>query len=240
LRIVLHEVYGIRSSTFHRESAYPFDPDYASHAAVKTHLLPHQLVPDDPAIPAVYLVRDGRDAVVSMAHHQADLVHPGTDYREALRETILAEDGSHFGGWSQHVSRWLERANIVIRFEDLIANPIEQVERLRPILELPAPRVDRTPCFDDLRKRSYAYGSGREHGLSDEQQRHRRERFFRRGQPGAWREEMPEHEQRRFRKLYRSALLRLGYKPDRLGGQIRYYTRRVIDLATARGSQIGP
>ena len=236
---MLHEVYGIRSSTFHRESAYPLDADYADHAVVKTHLLPHQMVPDDPAIPAVYLVRDGRDAVVSMAHHRADLVHPGTDYREALRETILAEGGSHFGGWSRHVSRWLERACIVIRFEDLIANPIEQVERLRPILELPAPRVERTPSFDDLRRRSYAYGSGRQHGFSDEQQRHRREHFFRRGQSGAWREEMREHEQRLFQSLHGSALLPLGYKPDHLGGQIRYYARRVFKFATARRGQIG-
>lgn len=237
---MLDEVYGIRSSSFHQESTYPVDPDYADHAVVKTHLLPHQLVPDDPEIPAVYLVRDGRDAVVSMAHQQTDLVNPGTDFRKALHETIVAQGGSHFGGWSRHVSRWLERASIVIRFEDLIANPIKQVERLRPILELPAPRVERTPCFDDLRKRSYAYGSGKEHGLSDEQQRHHRERFFRRGQPGAWREDMRDHEHALFQSLHGSALLPMGYKPDDIGGQIRYYGRRVLGFATARGSQIGP
>ncbi len=101
-RIVLHEVYGIPSSTFHREDAYPVDDDYASYPVVKTHLLPHEIVPQNPDIPAVYLVRDGRDAVVSMAHHRTDLVAAGSDYAENLTATILAADGSHFGGWSEH------------------------------------------------------------------------------------------------------------------------------------------
>ena len=121
LRIVLCEVYGIESSTYHLESAYPVDQDYSNYPIVKTHLLPDQLVPGDSSIPAVYLVRDGRDALVSMAHQRSEIVEPGSDYLDNLYESIRAADSSYFGGWSRHVRQWLKRAQLVLRFEDLIA-----------------------------------------------------------------------------------------------------------------------
>ncbi|MDV7398111.1 hypothetical protein RZS08_42305, partial [Arthrospira platensis SPKY1] len=64
---MLYEVYGIKSSTFHRERNYPLEKNYFEYPVVKTHLLPSQLEPGDPEIKKVYLVRDGRDALVSMA-----------------------------------------------------------------------------------------------------------------------------------------------------------------------------
>ena len=83
LRIVLDQVYGIESSTFHREETYPVDANYTRFPVVKTHLLPGQLAPSDPSIPAVYLVRDGRDCVVSLAHYQQQLIAPESDQRNA-------------------------------------------------------------------------------------------------------------------------------------------------------------
>lgn len=50
-RVVLHEVYGIESSSFHLESRYPLDPGYDKYPVVKTHLLPGQLVPGDRLYP---------------------------------------------------------------------------------------------------------------------------------------------------------------------------------------------
>ena len=67
-RIILYEVYGIESSAFHRDPNRKLNLHYDRYPVVKTHLLPNQLIPDDSNIPAVYLVRDGRDALVSMAH----------------------------------------------------------------------------------------------------------------------------------------------------------------------------
>ncbi|HRW76650.1 MAG TPA: sulfotransferase domain-containing protein, partial [Saprospiraceae bacterium] len=79
-RNVLYEVYGIESSTYHQEANYPLEADYDQFDVVKTHLLPSQLVPADPRIKKVYIVREGRDALVSIAHHRKDIVQPGTDY----------------------------------------------------------------------------------------------------------------------------------------------------------------
>jgi hypothetical protein len=214
LRIVLHEVYGVGSSTFHKEPAYPVKPDYDRYAVVKTHLLPQELVPADPAIPAVYIVRDGRDALVSIAHHRSNLVAPGSDLRRNLIEAIVADDGSHFGGWSVNVSQWLRRASLVIRFEDLIRDPIACAERLRPFLDLPAPRRDKLPSFEDLRTKDMPYGSGVQHGFSPEERAFRRRIFFRRGAVGAWKNEMPEELHHLFWKRHGAVMRELGYARD--------------------------
>ena len=48
-------------------------------------------------IPGVYIIRDGRDALCSMAHHRKDIVAPGSDYYENLKAAVLAEKGTFFG-----------------------------------------------------------------------------------------------------------------------------------------------
>lgn len=201
LRIILHKVYGIPSSTFHAEADRPLDREYGSFPVVKTHLLPHQLRPSDPAIPAVYLVRDGRDALVSIAHHRSDIVAPGSDFRTNLKEAILAAEGSFFGGWSENVSQWLRRASLVIKFEDLIERPVECAEHLRPFLDLPEPRLEKLPSFEDLRSEDMPYGGDPA----------RRARFFRRGVVGAWKDEMPPDFQGLFWRLHGKIMEELGY-----------------------------
>ena len=185
LRIVLDEVYGIESSTFHLQNDYPLDADYAGYPVVKTHQLPDELIPGDRSIPAVYLVRDGRDCVVSLAHYRKQLQAPESDFHLNLLAAIEAAEGSHFGGWSEHVRRWSARAALVIRFEDLIADPIGCVERLRPWLDLPQPRVDRPPSFAELKSKHFKYGSGAQHGFGEAERQRWRAGKFRRGRVGA-------------------------------------------------------
>ncbi|HUT92165.1 MAG TPA: glycosyltransferase [Thermoguttaceae bacterium] len=211
LRIVLDEVYGIESSTFHREEDYPVDEDYADYPVVKTHLLPEELVPRDCSIPAVYLVRDGRDCVVSLAHYRKELIARESDFEVNLREAIEASEGSHFGGWSEHVRRWSARASLTIRFEDLIADPLGCVEQLRPWLDLPEPRVERLPGFADLKSKDFKYGSGVQHGFDPAAREHWRTAKFRRGRTGAWQDELPERLHLEFLRLHGAELIRLGY-----------------------------
>jgi len=221
-RIILHEVYGVESSTFHKEPGYAVDADYDNYPVVKTHLLPRELVPADPKIPAVYIVRDGRDALVSMAHHRKDIVAPGSDYRENLKAAIAAGNGSFFGGWSQNVSAWLKRAAVVIRFEDLVRDPVACAERIRPLIPLPEPRLDKVPSFEDLKTKEMRYGSGSRDKFSEEERKARREKFFRRGEAGSWKEEMPEDLHALFWKLHGGAMGRLGYlREESLGGRFR-------------------
>ncbi|MCB0568813.1 MAG: glycosyltransferase [Phaeodactylibacter sp.] len=211
-RNVLYEVYGIASSTFHRESNYPLEENYFTYPVVKTHLLPGELSPDSPGIKKVYLVRDGRDALVSLAHHRKDIIEPGTDFRINLLEAILAMEGSFFGGWAENVRQWIEVADVVIRFEDLIEDPIGEVEKLRAVMDLPEPNPDKLPSFQKLKFGKPKYGSG-QHFLDDQTQMEElAQKNFRRGKAGGWRDEMPPEYESLFWELHGGVMESLGYE----------------------------
>ena len=211
-RNVLFEVYGIASSTFHRESNYPVEENYFTYPVVKTHLLPGQLQPDNPDIKKAYLVRDGRDALVSLAHHRKDIIEPGTDFRVNLLEAILSMEGSFFGGWSENVRQWLEIADVVIRFEDLIEDPIREVEKLRAIMDLPEPNPEKLPSFQKLKFGNPHYGSGRQFLDDQEQMQDLARKNFRRGKAGGWKEEMPLEYEAIFWELHGEMMEALGYE----------------------------
>lgn len=207
-RIVLSEVYGIESSEFYDPAVQATDREYLNYSVVKTHLLPDELVPSDPSIPAVYIVRDGRDAVVSAAHQYRDLINPDASVEFTMELAIRAQGGSFFGGWSQHVQLWQKRAALVLRFEDLIADPIATTESIRAIYPLPQPRRDRLPSFSDLKAQKFDFGTGAEPMDSS----HFRQHFFRRGKVGAWRDEMSVPLRLLFDQHHGRTLWKMGYR----------------------------
>ena len=212
-RNIFYHCYGIESSSWHKELSYSVRTDYQDFEIVKTHLLPSDLIPEDTSIPSVYIVRDGRDAVVSMAHHRKDIVEPGTEFEQNLKEAIIAADGSFFGGWSGNVNAWMERADIVIRYEELIADPQTQIERIRKIYALPEPDFTKLPGFDTLRSGQARYGSGK----SQRQQQVPgtfSEKFFRKGKSGGWKDEMEEKWHNLFWNYHGETMERLGYHYD--------------------------
>jgi hypothetical protein len=96
-RNVMFELYGLESYDYYPLRGVKVRKDYTSFPIVKTHLLPWQIQPQDSNIPAIYLVRDGRDAIVSMAHQRKDIIAPGSDFQENLKMAIVAEYGGYFG-----------------------------------------------------------------------------------------------------------------------------------------------
>lgn len=207
-RIVLDEVFGVPSSAYNASIDEHRNPEYTKRAVVKTHLRPHEVVPDDRDIPVVCLVRDGRDASVSLAHHAMTKRADDTPFRHNLIEAIVAAEGSYFGGWSTNVGEWLERANLVLRFEDLIVDPIATVGRLSEVMELPPPNPELLPTFEDLKNRDSHHGTGSVKVTLDPE---RRKKFFRRGKAGAWKDEMPDDLHELFWSLHGDVMRRLEY-----------------------------
>ena len=201
-RNILYQVYGLESSTFHRDPHYPVIENYQDFPFVKTHLLPADLVPADASIKKIYLVRDGRDAMVSMAHHKKDIIYPGTDFYNNLLESILGLEDVDFGGWSENVKQWANVADIIIRYEDLIKDPIEQVERLREIMDLPKPDLEKLPTFEKLKFGDPKYGG----------ERGKQDKAFRRGKSGSWKDEMPFELEQLFWELHSDAMNMVGYQ----------------------------
>jgi sulfotransferase family protein len=131
LRTVLSECFGLPSTTDEPEpieAAYATgmigglaSPDdwvrfYVEATASSTlHLIKTHLPPRDDQR-AIYVVRDGRSAVVSYYHFNRTY-HPA----EAPSLLELALGGGHYGGWADHCKTWFGRAGtLVVRFEDLV------------------------------------------------------------------------------------------------------------------------
>jgi len=200
-RNILYQVYGMESSTFHRDPQYPVIENYQAYPFVKTHLLPADITPNDPTIKKVYLVRDGRDALVSMAHHKKDIINPGTDFYNNLLESILGIEDVDFGGWSENVKKWARTADLIIRYEDLIEDPLREVEKLRSLMDLPEPDKEQLPSFEKLKFGNPKYGG----------ERGRQEKAFRKGKSGSWKEEMPPELEQLFWELHGDAMELIGY-----------------------------
>jgi hypothetical protein len=152
---------------------------------VKTHKRPK-----GDCYPAIYVVRDGRDAVVSQARLRAnsrddrDCAKPR--FEKYLREEIMRPwnpDQPSSGSWGGNALSWLNRTNgqtIVVRYENLIAFPQATVANalfaIRP--DIVATSDAPIPTFAELQK------------IDD--------RFFGRGATGSFRDEMSEELQKLF------------------------------------------
>ena len=194
--------------------------EYMPCQIIKTHDLPennHEFLRTEPFI--ICIIRDGRDAVVSEAHHRSNIVAPGSPFEENLREAITAPEGSHFGGWTANVRAWLYRADLVFHFEQLISDPERCINKLTSMLNLPEPNLTRIPTFESQRSGDSAFITDRRlETYSDTFPR----LFFRRGEYGAWKEEMPEMMQQLFMAYHGSMLEELGYLNEDLS-RLKYF-----------------
>ena len=155
---------------------------------VKTHLLPHA----DDTNKAIYIMRDGRDALVSHAHYRVD-VEGASGFTETLKNLVWRKPLC--GGWSNHVHSWLHKmpAPMVFRFEDLLECPIGYVQVALRHLKLPAEPVGgQLPTFEELHEQW--------------------PKFFRAGRLGSWRREMDAKTQRKFHVYHKEVLEAVGYR----------------------------
>jgi hypothetical protein len=202
-RNVLVEVYGLESTEVNLKSL-ALTSTHDEYPVVKTHLLPEQVRPLDNNTPVICLVRDGRDALVSMAYHRSNIVEPGSDFTENLELAIQAQKGSYFGGWHINALKWILHADIVIRFEDLTRDPISQFERLRPFYpQLPQPLKENLPTFESQKFGSPKYGPPKGKNL-----------FFRKGRVGDWKENMTDIFQTAFWNKCGKTMEILGYSKN--------------------------
>jgi hypothetical protein len=107
---------------------------------VKTHELP-----DDDA-KTIYVVRDGRAAIVSYYHFSRFFSRPDT----SLTDIITGNDWA--GAWSAHVDAWALnwRPNTLkLRFEDLVTESTPALRRIAEFVGLPEPRNVSVP-FSEL------------------------------------------------------------------------------------------
>lgn len=216
LRLLLHHLYGVHTHDIYVNLPDPIDrsnmkdlstlvgyKSYQSlddlvHSEEIAFVKTHELSNDDHA--AIYVIRDGRDSLTSYAHFilANEIKCPPSQYAntyaKTLRKIIYYTD--RFGGWSRNVTSWMNRKGptAVIRYEDLVANPMGTLKHALDYLklELQPAAGEVTLSFEELKEIS--------------------PQFFRKGKVGSHKDEMPAHLEAMFWKYHGRMMDELGYK----------------------------
>jgi hypothetical protein len=177
LRIVLHRLYDVPTYSVYEDDDPVAQRVGPALVGYRPRPADRNVMTDSPEVhfvkthkrrkadghPAIYLVRDGRDAVVSAARLRATTAPaPGEvqlRFEQLLREEITRpylESQPSSGSWGGNVLSWLDGTAplAVLRFEDLLADPrgaaIRAVSPLMPDL---VPVVGGSiPSFDELHR----------------------------------------------------------------------------------------
>jgi hypothetical protein len=176
---------------------------YATPMFFKSHNLPQR---DYRRV--VYLLRDGRDAMVSYFHFLNAQQEPVT-YMD------LVKNGAFPCKWQDHVEAWLTNPYgsqiLTIRYEDLKANCAGELKRFCDFIG-----IERPPAYLEMIARSADFAKMHkreaEKGLGAENARWSKERFFhRRGEVGSFKDEMPPDALEAFLAEAAPTLKKVGY-----------------------------
>ena len=172
----------------------------------KTHYLPR---PEYKRV--IYLVRDGRDVMVSYYHHQMAIRNGGVDFMALVRDG----EGLFPGKWHEHVRAWNSNPygaeKIVIKYEDLKKDALTELIRFCDFAH-----IDRDQTFlqrvIDQTEFTKMQAKEREGRITSAnkiwtQDRH----FFRRGVVESYRDEMSADVLDAFLQDAGSMLRELGY-----------------------------
>ena len=155
-----------------------------------------------------YILRDGRDAMVSLYNYRTQMAHIDEPFGEFLRKTL--EGRYAYGPWHEHVAGWLDHggdpAVLIVRYEDMLKDPGAQAKRVLQHFGLDASdqRVARSverSNIDQVNKgfQRYAANKGRKMtgGLG--------------GGKGRWREMYSDADLELFMRYSGEAMRRAGY-----------------------------
>lgn len=174
------------------------------------------LFPAEATAGAVYLVRDPRDVAISLAHHGGYGIEAAIE-RMARDDWTLSPVGRRLdaqlphliGGWSRNVASWLDAgpcAPLLLRYEDMLADPARALRLTAQAAGLPADAVDgavRATGFARLQRQE------RENGFF--QRPPQAAQFFRAGRAGHWRDGLTADQARRIERRHGAVMARLGY-----------------------------
>jgi hypothetical protein len=186
---------------------------------VKTHnanirVSGHWLIPPRLTRAAVYLIRDPRDLVLSYADHFGLDVEGAATAIASPRNSVPtnARTVTQFlGNWSDHVRSWGRAKGfpvLVLRYEDMLADPAAQFERLLRLIGAPIDagvlaQATRFSSFEALASQEAAAGF-RERGGTQT-------RFFRKGVSDQWRDALPDDIVARITADHGAAMRHYGY-----------------------------
>ncbi len=169
---------------------------------------------------AIVIVRDPRDVVPSLANHNRisidDAIARINDKNAAAcsqPRRMHEQLRQKLPGWSGHIASWLDQSDIpvyLVRYEDLQTDTVGTFRRAlafagRPAGDADIRRAVGNADFGELRRQEQDKGFSERPRLSDGA-------FFRRGEAGAWRDELTTEQVARIEAEHAPMMQRLGYE----------------------------
>jgi hypothetical protein len=137
----------------------------------------------------VYLLRDGRDVMVSYLHH----LRATMGNHVTLKDMVESGKGLFPCRWHEHVRAWKSNPYsadmITVRYEDLLNNAAHELERICTFAGVERPRdlierIANESQFEKMKAREQRSGWANPEWPKDKA-------FVRKGKSGGWREEFP-------------------------------------------------
>ncbi len=149
----------------------------------KSHFLPR---PDYRKV--VYLIRDGRDAMVSYLHYIEGLTGEKIDFLKLVQ----AKEGLFPSKWHEHVEQWMANPHqaemITVRYEDLKRDTVGELRRICEFAGIPREqavleKAAEQSSFSSMKKREKTFPW-------ENPQIPKSKQFVRRGEVGSHKDEM--------------------------------------------------
>jgi hypothetical protein len=173
------------------------------------------------AVGAIVIVRDPRDIALSLANHRGTTVDEAINFLNDTNAAFSAElDGlprqlrQRLLSWNQHVASWLEQRDIpthLVRYEDLAADTVGVFRNVLLFAGISAAdkAIERAVGFSQF---ALLQQQERETGFYEAPRPFRGSVFFRRGQPGGWRNELVTSQVACIEAEHAAMMRRLGYQ----------------------------
>lgn len=176
---------------------------YLAGAFFKTHALPEQNYRK-----VIYLMRDGRDAMVSYFHYQQNRQGKPIDFMRMVQQG----EGLFPCKWHEHVEKWAANPYgaemITVRYEDLKKDTVKELQR---ICEFSGLKRDVAVLERAAAKSSFASMKERQKTVAWENPRVPKDKFVRRGEVGSHKDEMPPDVREAFLSEAGAVLRKTGY-----------------------------
>jgi hypothetical protein len=205
-------LYGFNSELVPDSVVQDLVPDMHFKSFYRRYSTPMFFKTHNPPLPeykkVVYLLRDGRDAVVSYYHHTRDLDRREIDFAEFVDQYNIFSLK-----WHEHVNLWLsnpyQAEMLVIKYEDLKQDGLRILERYCDFLDISRSRehlqtVLRETDFERMRSREKKLGWDDPNWPTDKP-------FIRRGAVGSYRDEFPKAALDKFLAQSGETLVKCGY-----------------------------
>ncbi len=158
----------------------------------------------------VYLMRDGRDVLVSYYYYFKKFQgFEGTLYEFLRCDARRVE-------WDEHVNSWIYQnpslSNVyVIRYENMLRDPFQEVEELAHFIGLERTAEQMRKAIEGSDFHTVRQIEERK-GLGYTNAGNPKIRFIRKGGSGNWRDEVGEREKALIKQRFGNALIRTGYE----------------------------